>query len=300
MRTLLLAAGLLLATACSLKKLTVDQTADVLKDASRAFDTETDVDFAAAAIPASLKTTEGFLEASPEQPVLLRMLAEGYMSYAFGFVEDEAERVETADFTRSEELRRRALGLYLRARAFGLRLHELDHPEFAAKLKKGELDAAALAEMGEDDLEGLFWTASPWGAAINVGKSDPMLVAQVEIVRAIVKRCAEIDEKYYWAGPRMTLGALEAGLPAAFGGKPEKARAEFEKAVALTGGKHLMTRVLFAKTVGVQSGDRTLFESVLKEVVAADVDVEPSLALANRLAQKRAARYLSQLDEFFP
>jgi hypothetical protein len=287
-------------TSCSLKKITVDQTADILADAGRAFDTETDVELAAAAIPASLKTLEGFLQAHPEQPILLRLLADGYMSYGFGFLEDEAESVQSADFGRSEALRRRAQALYLRSRGFGLRLLALDAPEVAEALAAGRAPTPEqLAALGEDELPGLFWTANPWGAAINVGKSDPALVAELDIVRALMQRCAEIDERYYWAGSRLTLGALAAGLPVALGGKPDRAKVEFERAVELTGGKHLMTRVLYAKSVGVQLGDRAFFEKSMRDIIAADPDAEPTLALANRLAQRRAARYLGQIDEMF-
>ena len=297
---LFFAAVCVLPGACSLKKITVDQTAEVLADAGRAFDQETDPELAAAAMPASIKTIEGFLAVNPEQPVLLRLLAEAYVSYAFGFIEDEAERLQPDSPDAADRLRERALDYYLRARLFALRLLETDLPELAARLRAAQLpDAAELAEVDEDTLPALFWAANAWGAAINVGKAQPELVAQLPIVRAMVERCVAIDEGFYHAGPRLTLGALEAGLPEALGGRPQAARESFARAVELTGGKHLMTRVLFARAVGVQTGDRKLFETGLREVLAADLDAAPELALANRLAQRRARRYLAQIDELF-
>ena len=60
-----------------------------------------------------------------------------------------------------------------------------------------------------------------------------------------------------------------------------------------------MTKVLFARLYGTQVSDRELFERLLKEVIAAAPDAEPRLGLANRLAQRRAERYLAQIDDFF-
>ncbi len=285
---------------CSLKHLTVNMTAEILKDAGRAFDRETDVELAASAIPGSLKTIEGFLEAHPEQPLLLQILAESYMNYAFGFLEDEAERLQEDDPLGAEILRQRALVLHLRARGFGLRLLALELPELAATLSQGQTPTQEqLAEVGEDELPALFWTANPWAAAINVGKSDPGLLAQLSLVKLLIERCVEIDETYFWAGPQLVLGAMEAGLPTALGGQPERAKRHFDRAVELTEGKHLMTRVLYARTVGVQTGDRELFTKILEDVVATDPNIEPTLGLANRLAQRRAKRYLAQVDDLF-
>lgn len=289
-----------LASACSLKKMTVDQTAVVMQDASAAYEYENDLELAAAAIPGTLKTVEGFLQASPEQRILLRILAENYMSYAFGFLEDEAEALQDDNPERAEVLRNRALNLHLRARGFGLRLLALDNPELAATLTAGEMPSdEALARVRPEEIEGLFWTANAWAAAINVGKSDPQLVAQLSIPKALMQRCATFDESYFWAGPHMALGAMEAALPRALGGQPEVASRHFERAIALTGGKHLMTKVLYARAVGIQSGDRALFEKTLQEVLAADPDAEPRLGLANRLAQRRARRYLDTIDDLF-
>ncbi len=288
------------AASCSLKKLTVNQTADILADAGRAFDREVDPELAAAAIPASLKTMEGFLEAHPEQPILLRLLADGYMAYAFGFLEDEAERVAERDPGRAEALRQRAFHLYMRARGFGLRLLALDHPELARRLADGgEPDEANLAAIDPETLPGLFWTANPWGAAINVAKSDPEMLSHLPVVKRLMERCAAIDAGYYWAGPLLALGAMEAGLPKALGGKPDRAKDYFGRAMALTGGKHLMTRVIYGRAVGVQTADRKLYVQTMSDVLEVSPDIEPRLALANRLAQRRALRYVKEADALF-
>ncbi len=283
-----------------LKRTAVDQTADVLADGSRAFDRETDAELAEAAIPASLKTMESFLEAHPTQPILLRLLAEGFANYAFGFIEDRAEQVQEQDPDQAAHLRTRALGFYLRSRSFGLRLLALEHEELAQALEKREMPSEELlAEVEQDGLPGLFWTANAWAAAINAGKDHPELLAELPIARALMERAAAIDPGFFHAGPMMALGALEAGLPKALGGKPDIAKAHFEKAQQLTGGSFLMIPVLFAKTAVVQLGDRALFEKTLQAVIDADPDADPDARLGNRLAQRRARRYLAAVDDLF-
>ena len=295
--SLFLAVGL---AGCSLRNLAIDQTAAILRDAALTFDTETDISFAKEAIPASLKTIEGFLIARGDQANLLRLLPEGYMNYAFGFIEDEAERLDEDDPERAEFHRKRALAFYLRARDFGLRLLAMDHEELANTLRQRKVPTQEdLLRVDEDGLPGLYWTAAPWAAAINVGKSDPLLVGELDLVRTLMQRCVEIDEKYYWAGPRIALGGIAAGTPVALGGQPEEAARNFTRAIEITAERHLMNKVLYARLAGAQNGDRAFFEMMLKEVLAADPDAEPRLALANRLAQRRAKRYLEQIDDLF-
>ena len=81
-----------------------------------------------------------------------------------------------------------------------------------------------LQQVERRGLPGLFWTAYAWGAAINVNKADPLMVAQLPVVRALLERCAVIDPSYFHAGSWMALGILEAAIPKALGGQPDKAK----------------------------------------------------------------------------
>ena len=290
----------LFGSGCSLQKLAVNQTAGILKQANASMQSERDLVFAKEALPASLKMIEGFLQAHQTQPLLLGLLAEGYMSYAFGFLEDEAEAIQNTDFRKAEALRERALAFHLRARDFGLRLLALEHAELAQALRDGRTPTAEeLQEVGADDMAGLFWTANPWAAAINVGKHEPGLLAQFSIVRTLMERCDALDPAFFNAGPPLVLGAMDAGIPAALGGRPEFATKNFERAISLTHGKFLMARVLHARFVGVQTGNRAFFEEELTQVLEAEPDSVPGWELSNRLAQRRARRYLSEIDETF-
>ena len=285
---------------CSLQQLAVAQAAAILKEGQRAFDRETDLELARAVAPASLAAAEGLLQTDPQQRDLHAVLARGYTGFAFGFLEDEAEAVDDADPERAAHLRHRAQALYLRARAHGLHLLQAAWPTLARDLRAGRMPRPEqLAALQSRDAAAVFWVANPWAAAINVGKADPGLLAQREIVRRLFACVVRLDGSTFYAGAHMGLGMLEAAVPRALGGDPDVAAEHFARAIARTEGKHLLTRVLFARFVGIQRADRAFFVAGMQQVLRANPDVAPDLALANRLAQRRARRYLALVDDIF-
>jgi hypothetical protein len=91
---------------------------------------------------------------------------------------------------------------------------------------------------------------------------------------------------------------LESLSPAAAGGRPEAARAYFERALQMSGGRNLMAKVLYAERYARAQFDRELHDRLLKEVLAADPQ-EPGLTLTNTLAQQRATQLLAGADQYF-
>src|SRR5689334_5117183 len=73
--------------------MTVGMTAPVVKIASQNFNAEPDVVLAREASPGQLKTAEGFLAADPTNKILLGVVMQGYIEYAFGFLEDDLEQI---------------------------------------------------------------------------------------------------------------------------------------------------------------------------------------------------------------
>src|SRR5215510_10451853 len=122
-RAALVMHGAVTLAACNLTKFTANQTAGVLKAATPAIAQESDLQLAREAAPASLKTVEGFLMASPENEIFLSVLAQGYCEYAFGFLESDALAARLSRRTDLEEAAgKRATGLYLRCMNYGLKL----------------------------------------------------------------------------------------------------------------------------------------------------------------------------------
>jgi len=109
---------------------------------------------------------------------------------------------------------------------------------------------------------------------------------------------AELDEGYDYGGPQLYLGVFETLLPPSMGGRPEVGRSHFEKAIALSQGRFLMSKVMFAEQYARLLFNRELHDRLLEEVLAADPNV-PGLTLINAVAQRRARELLDSADEYF-
>ncbi|MFQ5845567.1 MAG: TRAP transporter TatT component family protein, partial [Planctomycetota bacterium] len=248
---------------------------------------ETDLDAAAVQLPATLSALERELAGRPRSRVLLEVLARGHIAYAFGFVEPLPWEAAAAR-------RARAHASYRRARGYGLRLLALERPGLARSLGEGTAAPHDLGGAGRRALPGLYWTAKAWVGALGTQDPGPHLVAQALQVRAMLRRCAELDGGYDHGGPELLLGLLEASTPPPLGGRFDVARRHCRRAVELSGGMYLLTRTLFATEVLLRAGDRPAFERTLRDVLAADPDQVRSLALSNRIARRRAERYLAR------
>ena len=80
----------------------------------------------------------------------------------------EADQVEDIDLEKATELRLRSKRLYLRARDYGLRGLEVDHPGFEKVLRKRPKEAVNTLALRDVPL--MYWTAVSWAAATSVAK----------------------------------------------------------------------------------------------------------------------------------
>ena len=284
---------------CSLQKLTANQTADALYSGQIALESEEDLQFAREAMPASLKTVETFLPSSPKNKKFLEMLAKGYFSYAFAFIEWD---LEVAQFGMAEEetiesLNRRAVIHYLRSREYGWRLLDKDDVRKAAEANDGDALDAALAKLDEDDVPGLFWAAYAWGSAINLSQDNPDMVSNLGMVEKMVNRAMALDDTYFFGGAYLFLGVYYASRPKMAGGDPVKAKEYFETAMKRYGNDNLLVPYLAARFYAPAVQDGALFKSLMTRVLTAPVDSNPQLRLNNEVARERAKFWLKHSDE---
>lgn len=86
---LLLLFTLVIIPGCSIQKLAIRSTGSVLDASFEALMAEDDLELAKTAIESDLKILEGFLNIDSSNKELLLLAAQGFASYALGFVEDE-------------------------------------------------------------------------------------------------------------------------------------------------------------------------------------------------------------------
>lgn len=276
--------GLLLFSGC-VQTIAVSTVGSIVDDGFGTFTEESDLAFAEQALPGNLKLLEVMLRSDPENRRLLRLVSEGYNSYALAYLE-ETDPVRARDF-------------YLRGRDFALRILREDE-EFSRALD-GPLDAfqAALDRRGAEDVPAIFWAAFGWGSYIYLSLTDPNALVELPKAEAMMQFVSRVDSSYYFGGADLFLGTLYGSRPKILGGNLEKARGHFERALRTNRGEFLMTYVYYARSVAVQSLDESLFDELLGKVDAASPDVLPKARLANMVAKKKAQLLHSRKQDLF-
>ena len=270
---------------CSIRQLTIDTTADLMKEGNRAFDAEEDVEIARAAAPGQIKQIEGILVSAPRHRTLLEMAARAHLEYAFGFVEEDLELLPEGDEAARRATIARATALYDRAFVLGVRYLETFDPGIRAEIAEGGARLeAALSRLPKAALPGLAYAGMALASSVNLNRGDPARVADLPRARALVERAHALDPTFYMGGPAMVLGMIAAQR-----GEKDAARKYFEEAREATRGKYLMPRVMAARTLLEGAARRRELEKVVGE----RRDAFPEKRLANEMARRRAERSLA-------
>lgn len=284
-------------------ELTAGQTAGLFHAAAPSFDEHWDYDMAGQAAPGAIMQLEGVLHVIPDNSDLLLEASKSYVGYTYGWVEDGMERAEArGDMDEADHLRRRARWLYVRARDLGKRLLRQEDDGLDAALASGIDGFHRWLEENFDDADdapALFWTGYAWGSAINVSLDDASMVADLAFAKALVERSVALDEGYYNAAGLTFLGYAASAVSPQLGGDPEAGRRFFERALTVTNRRALQVQLSYARTYAVITANRELFTTLLSEVREAP-DALPSARMANAVAKRRAAFYLSRIDELIP
>jgi len=289
-----LAAVLVAAPGCSIKKLAVNKVGQALAEGTGTFASDDDPELIAAALPFSLKLMESLLAESPRHRGLLTATSSGFTQYSYAFVHQEADYLEELDFDRASAGWERAKKLYLRARDYGLRGLETSHEGYAVELYRDPRDAVSRST--EADVALLFWTAASWAGAITLSKDDPDLVGDLPIVEALILRALELDEAYDHGAIHGFLIAFEMGRPGGAGDPVARAREHFDRAMELSDGQLASPLVTLAESVALAEQDRTEFQGLLDRALAIDPDTRPEWRLSNLISQQRARWLLERTD----
>ena len=298
LRTIFLTVFLAIAGAgCSIQKTAMNQIGNTLASAGTTFSSEPDPELAKDAIPFTLKLVESVLEETPNHARLRTAAAAYFTQYAYGFIQLEADYLEANDYGQAEHLRRRAKNLFLRARDHGLRNLQIKRPDFLSRLAQSPRETASSVD--KSSVETLYWTAAAWAAAINLGKDDPFLVAELPQMEALIDRAFELDADWGEGAIHNFLIAYEMNRQDDGNGWEMRARARFQAAVQLSKGRLLSPYVSLAEAVSVQIQDAREFQSLLNQALAINIDEHPKARLVNLLMKKRAEWLLTQMDELF-
>lgn len=278
--SLLLPLLALMLTGCG--QLIASQTAGLAQELSDAMLNHDDPQTVAAAIPTFLVTMDAMAgdDASAEMRFSAARL---YTAYAGTFVEDP-------------DRQKRLSGHAWRYATTAVCEYEegwCNWPQ--ADLKRIQQQ---LQDAGEDDVDALYSFATTWLGYIQANSDDWSQVASLPQVQAVLERVLQLDERHDHGGAHLYLGAIATLLPAAIGGKPEVARAHFERVLQISDGRHLMAKVEYARRYARLVFDKDLHHRLLTEVMATDIHVE-GLTLVNAMAQQQAQALLADENDYF-
>ena len=287
--------ALVVTTGCSVKQFAINKLGDSLANSGTTYAADDDIELIGGALPFSLKLVEALLAESPKHRGLLFAAASGFTEYAYAYVQNDADVIESQDLDRATALRTRARRLYLRGRDFGLRGLDARYRGFRQNVNRDPQAAVKVAR--KEDVPLLYWTAVSWGSAIAVSKDNPDLLADQLIVETLIDRALELDPDFDFGAIHGFLINYELARQGAPGDPVARARLHFDRAVALTKGQNASPFVTLAEAVSVRNQDRTEFESMLKRALAIDPDARPQWRLQNLIVQRRARWLLSREDE---
>lgn len=232
-------------------------------------------------VPAYLLMIDSFLRSSPDNTSLLMAAANLNGSFVLFVSEERAKLLTNKSLTYAKEAACLEFKTLCSPAA-------IEFDEFTKRVNK----------VKEDDLRLIYTLAVAWIGWIQIHSDDWNAVAQLSRARVLMERVISLDTSYENGNAQLYMGGLETLLPAALGGKPEKGKQHFEKALELSQGKNLMVRVIYAERYAKLIFDKDLHDRLLKETLEADPKVE-GLTLVNTLAQQQAKSMLAESDDYF-
>jgi hypothetical protein len=234
-------------------------------------------------LPSYLLLLDSLARANPDSPATLSAAAQLYSAYGAALVDDrERAKLLTA---RARRYGRQAL---CASRKSTCELDGIQFDQYVEIIRgtdKGDIDA-----LYSYSLSSLVW--------IRANSDSLLALADLPKVEVSLEHLIDLGAGEYEASTCMYLGILNTLRPPALGGKPDVARYWFERGIALSEGRDLSIKVEYARSYARMLYDRELFDRLLNEVLAADVE-QPDLILFNMLAQQQAETLLAGADDYF-
>ena len=243
-----------------------------------------DPEIVASGVPAYLLLLDGLIAQSPDNSALLSAGAQLFALYGSRFVADPE----------------RAITVTAKARRYGTRALCIEHRPACSWSGRGDYDSFVRDLEGVDrkQVDALFAYAVGWLSHLDATSEDWTAVAELPWVEAALARVLALDDAHNGGSVHAYLGTLNALRPPALGGRPEIAKAHFERAIELSAGLDLSVKVEYARRYARLVFDQELHDRLLNDVLSAPAEA-PQLTLFNVLAKQEARGLLESSREYF-
>jgi uncharacterized protein YceK len=276
---LLAASGLL--SGCS--SMVSSATAGLAESLTTAVLQQNDPETVRQGAPAYLLLVDGLIADNPDSVDLLLAGANLYSSYAGTFVDEPERQARLAE--KGRDYGWQAL---CRADRSACGVWSAPYSEFEEVVNS----------IGPRSIDALYGSATAWVTWIRANNDDWNAIGDKARVEAMLLRVVALEPEYDDGSPYLYLGRLDTLLPEAMGGKPERGRENFERAIELSDGRNLMAKVLLAEKYARLVFDRELHDRLCREVLEADPEAG-EFTLINALAQEQAAALLADSEDYF-
>lgn len=251
--------------------------------------------------PTALKLYEIMQASNPDHQGLAVMTGSLNVMYANAFVQAPAERIPDDQFDRRYAEEKRAKMHYLRGRDYILAVFDTRYPGFKAAMLSS--DEAAIqdfvAKLTERDVDAAYWCAAGALGAFALDPLDADLIGCLQGPVAMLERAAALAPDYSDGAIWQVLTAFYAAAPVDFGGDVERARACYDEAVRVSGGKSAGVYITYAESFCIPANDKAGFEEALAKALAINPDDDPSSRLMTLISQEKAQHLLEIEDEYF-
>ena len=229
----------------------------------------------------SLKGFEVVANSSDQPYEAMKYLSRGYYLLADGHTEEMEEKKRLWE-----------VGIAWGEKAMAT------NPEFKKRvIDNGEKIEDVLKYLTKNEIEAIYWTASnlgKWGKNSGIAT---VLKYKTQI-KNMINRVGELDKDFFYGAFNRYWGAYYAVAPGFAGGDMDKSWDNFQAAIKIQK-NYLGNYVLVADYWAQKKGDKKLFTSQLKKVLAGNVNAIPAIKPENIIEQRKAKKLLSKINELF-
>jgi hypothetical protein len=275
-------------SACSVQQHLLRNAGDVLsKETSSADD---DLELLMHASAYHLKISEYLLDEIPEHVKLAESVTRGFTQYAFVFLMDEADRVESDSIQKATHLRTRAAKMLMRAKNIGWRTLRSKYPTLEVQLQRES--TGKVQKLASEHVGLAYWVMTSWAGAISLSKDSPDLVADLPQVIRLAELAWQSQPQFDKGALASMMGTLELAKP---NGKSEVAEKYFDLSIQWRSDQ-ISPMVSKAENWAVATRNKEAFILLLQQAI--DVSAKQT-DLTNTVMRRRAKWLLDNVDNLF-
>lgn len=275
-------------TGCSTQTYLTEKAGDLLS--KETLTQEDDLELLMHASAYHLKISEALLKEIPQHIKLSESVTRGFTQYAFVFLMDEADRLESESIQKASILRSRAAKMLMRAKSSGLETLKLKY----SKLDKFLLLSSPnqILQLDSNDVGLVYWVMTSWAGAISLSKDNPDIVADLPQVFILANLAWNANPKFDQGSLASMMGTLELAKP---GNQIKKAEYFFDLGIEWRG-QQIAPLVSKAENWAVATQNKETFKRLLELAIREGQDKND---LTNTVMTRRAQWLLASTDNLF-